>query len=149
MKMIQALKTIQRKWQVRRPWNYCENPKTDGRVPEDTELKVFWYFKKDCGTKIPNVSYNQHNQDVLLKCFYTASPLREIHTSPHTVWQGYRTLLQRQHCNNAHHVQLLLLHDPVMPKNISKVEKEKKNKTLWNVLRGKLLHDHKIQFKLQ
>jgi len=36
-----------------------------------------------------------------------------------------------------------------MPKNISKVEKEKKNKTLWNVLRGKLLRDHKIQFKLQ
>lgn len=122
--------------------------KTDIRRAEDTVNQIFWYYKDDCRTEIPNISYNQRNLDVLSKCFYRAFQLHEIHTWPRRAWQGCRMLSQRWHCSNAHRAQPLLSHDPAMPRSISEVQKEKSNEALQNIHKEKLLCDQETPFKL-
>lgn len=132
------------------------SPKTTVKTREDRhkenrrhcEPEDFWYYKDECRTEIPNVSYNQRNLDVLSECFYRAFLPREIHTWPRRAWQGCRMLSQRWHCSNAHHAQPLLLHDPATPRSISEVQKEKRNEALQNILKEKLLCDQETPFKM-
>lgn len=138
-------------------WQIAQvSPKTTVKTREDRHKESrrhcqpedFWYRKDECGTEIPNVSYNQRNLDALSKCFYRAFPLHEIHTWPHRAWQGCRMLSQRWHCSNAHRAQPLLSHDPATPKSISEVQKEKRNEALQNTLKEELLFHQETPFKL-